>query len=387
MLSPCQSHTFEVSDRDVTLFGLTEVSAESVVRQFGGKILAGDLGRELVDLPPFNALMLAVHLAFQRHQPLVLSPDMLWQTLLQGLAHHIRLHSEEMRSLFVEFPDKLRLSTRADPHPTYGAIPWKKAVRNLVSQVAENIKPASWERLQAEFSTTGPTETLCASIALMDVFQNYFDYSLHSMCGIPRITLEGSAEDWSLLRSRFQSWREWGLERWADALDPCLEQFENACRGEVNRLFWGNLYKNGGESGSGGLPILTGWLTLFYPYVRKRFDDEVNMPNKLLEEHPDFFAPLPADLLDVEHLQSPIGLAHRQIPDAVSRVPFRWHVLDQVRDMELRAGLVGVEQNRSTLALRPRLGWAVVEPGSPADPPFEEALRWQQNLEESCAFS
>jgi hypothetical protein len=49
---------------------------------------------EGIDYHPFIA---SVHLAFAEHRPLVLSPDMIWTAILQGLAHHTHCHTEELR--------------------------------------------------------------------------------------------------------------------------------------------------------------------------------------------------------------------------------------------------------------------------------------------------
>lgn len=46
-------------------------------------------GRAVRSPHVMNALVGAIDLAFNQHRPLVLSPDMFWLTLLQGIGHHI----------------------------------------------------------------------------------------------------------------------------------------------------------------------------------------------------------------------------------------------------------------------------------------------------------
>jgi hypothetical protein len=68
-----------------------------------------------------HPLMAAVHHAFADHRPLVLSPDAVWLTIAQGVAHHVRLHAEALRSRLVRHEGKIEIKDRGaisawDPH-------------------------------------------------------------------------------------------------------------------------------------------------------------------------------------------------------------------------------------------------------------------------------
>ena len=62
------------------------------------------------------------------------------------------------------------------------------------------------------------------------------------------------------------------------------------------------------------------------------------------------------------------------LPSGVSQVPFRcrWQGQDEDAAMEFLGGFLGVTQDASTLALRPKLGWAVRQ-GSELDRLFVAA--------------
>src|SRR5690349_5005930 len=45
----------------------------------------------------YQPLLAAVHTAFSEHRPLVLSPDAVWVTIAQGVAHHMAVHGERLR--------------------------------------------------------------------------------------------------------------------------------------------------------------------------------------------------------------------------------------------------------------------------------------------------
>lgn len=54
----------------------------------------------------FHPLLAGVHLAFSQHRPLVLSPDMLWIAILQGLSQHVRNNADSLRSKLVNIQEQ-----------------------------------------------------------------------------------------------------------------------------------------------------------------------------------------------------------------------------------------------------------------------------------------
>ena len=48
---------------------------------------------------------------------------------------------------------------------------------------------------------------------------------VHTLCGIPQILLEGSAEDWQNLGRRVREWGRFDLNWWLKPLQPILDQF------------------------------------------------------------------------------------------------------------------------------------------------------------------
>src|SRR5262249_36582008 len=93
----------------------TEKAYVSIEKLLGGPIEACDTYHfDVVQQPGFHSLIAAVHLAYQLHFPLVLSPDVLWLTLAQGLANHVNNHAEELRSRFVSHQGKTVIEVRRD---------------------------------------------------------------------------------------------------------------------------------------------------------------------------------------------------------------------------------------------------------------------------------
>jgi hypothetical protein len=61
-----------------------------------------------------HGFIAAIHIAFDWHHPLVLSPVDLWLCLAQGFATHVRLHAGALRGRFVSHKDRDTLSVRRD---------------------------------------------------------------------------------------------------------------------------------------------------------------------------------------------------------------------------------------------------------------------------------
>ena len=61
-----------------------------------------------------NSFIEAVHTAYNRHYPLVLSPDIIWQCVAQGFAIHVNKNAEKLRHMFVAHEGKKTLEVRRD---------------------------------------------------------------------------------------------------------------------------------------------------------------------------------------------------------------------------------------------------------------------------------
>ncbi len=111
----------------------------------------------------------------------------------------------------------------------------------------------------ADFSTTGPVERAASEVVLFDAFQSYFEYDFMTMCGIPQITLLGTAEDWLRIRRRAEVLAEFDLTAWTTALLPVLDGIVRTAQGHVDRAFWESLYKRNNAPGG---PYVTGWINV-----------------------------------------------------------------------------------------------------------------------------
>lgn len=329
--------TFSVDDVTPVTERLAEEKIYAAVRKRLKSELESccDYHSDVVAGVGYHPLIAAAHLAFCDHRPLVLSPDMIWLAIAQGVSTHIQNNAELLRGHFVNHQGKETLSVEC-PSFVKGTPenPWGEVIDAFSAQIRRHVGEQNHALFVSNFSTTGPVERIASEVVMMEALQHYFDYVAVCVCGIPSITLEGSTQDWENLRARLEHLRLLGLEWWLEHLEPICNEFVNASRGQICRKHWHRIYKKvevyGGE-------VINGWLAKLFPY-----SDKGRQRNRLLNGE---------------------GIRSSELPTGIAKAPFQFRVgpRDAPIDfpMEFVAGFFGVSQNRETLALRPKIGWAV----------------------------
>jgi hypothetical protein len=340
----------------------------------------------LVGRVAFHPFVAAVHHAFMDHRPLCFSPDMIWLLICQGVANHVNVHAEELRPRLVQHRGQVTLVVRRDDFfKGSPENPWSEVFSEFSAEIRRHVGP-SLDRFLPDFTTTGPVERAAAEVVILDAMRSYFRYEVHTLCGIPAITLEGTPEDWRGVAERARSFVDLDLGWWLDPLGPVLDQFARASQGDVDREFWRSLYKLHDESGG---PMFTGWALTLFPYLKDWRTGRATMRNPWLTEKSQR---LPFDDIDVDDTEvydmeledievididedseeegepqyGPGGPTIESLPGGLSKAPFRWLYRDNTFDMEFLGGFVGVAQDPETLTLRPEIGWAVREAGETA---------------------
>ncbi|WP_330455676.1 DUF4419 domain-containing protein [Streptomyces sp. NBC_00820] len=292
--------------------------------------------------PASSLLLRALHLCFTAHLPLSLSPDLLWYAVVHEVAVHVGLNSDTYAGVFTESPGRRQTITIRDD---LASLDWERSI-NLVQQpLRARIGDEVADLFQPAFSTTTPADATAALVALMDVVSPYYRFKWISLCGIPRIRLEGTDRDWRMLAARVRELEGWfeGLSPWFAALHPVLDAISATASGwGVDQSFWRSLYK--WESASGGDRV-TGWITAFLAHD---YPDEGPAPKRSF---------------------GPGSTGEENFPSHVSRVPFHWETPGGTVEMTFLGGVLGIERDGEWI--RPRLGHAVVEP-LPATEPHAE---------------
>jgi hypothetical protein len=348
--------TFAVSDVVSATEPLPEIHYHQAVMDFLGSPVesCSRYHGQLIAGVRSHPLIGTLHAAFNTHRPVTLSPDIVWLTLCQGLAHHVNAHAETLRHRLVRHADRIPLSVRRDEFVKGSPEnPWPDVFAEFSAAIGAHLgDPHSL--IVADFSTTGPVERAASEVVLLDTMQAFFSYEVHSACGIPSITLEGTAEDWRKIADRVREFRRFDLDWWIEAVQPVMNQFVAAAEGKVDRGFWDSIYKWHGSRGSGS-PHVSGWILKLFPYVdnpeakygwlpRRESSASPLRPNPWLSTSPPRFGP-----------------GRDDFPSLPAKAPFVWKYFNTDYEMEFVGGLIGITQDPETLCLRPEIGWAILD--------------------------
>ena len=284
--------------------------------------------------------------AYAGHYSVILSPDAIWTLISQGFCHHISLNTEKLKDKIVNHEGKMEISVISEYDLYSPLMDWDTLLNGFDIQIAENTKGNIADIMRADFSTTGNTERITSQVTLMSAVKSYFDFAaIHTICGIPTITIEGTPDDWRKIIKKVESLRNYDLGWWVDDLKPILQEFVNASEGNVNKDFWQNIVKkdrpesmkNGAGCGVKDATKFDGWFLKFMP-----FDKDGRTPDAVVYGRNDM------------------------LPSVVS-APFTYIVKDATGNiisktpMEIMSGFVGIDVNEKTYTMRPHIGWMVSE--------------------------
>jgi hypothetical protein len=312
-----------------------------------------------------HPLIEALHAGFATHRPVSLSPDMIWLTICQGFAHHVNSNAETLRHQLVKHEGKAALKVRRDDFVKGSPEnDWPGVFSEFSAGIRAHLGEAH-DLIVADFSTTGPVERAASEVVLLDAMQSFLSYEVHTLCGIPAITLEGTPDDWKEIANRAREFSRFGLEWWTDPLRPLLEQFAAAAEENIDRQFWNSIYKWHGPDGSGSAHV-SGWILKFFPYLEDtcvRWDRQFGCPSTEppLHRNPWLSAP-----------SSRCGPGRDDFPGLPAKAPFKWIFLDATFEMDFIGGLIGVRQDPQSLCLRPEIGWAIRD--AQATPTYLQSL-------------
>lgn len=332
-----------------------------------------------------NGFLYAVYRAYAEHRPLVLSPDMVWLTILQGFSTHVNLNAEALRHHFVQYKGKKVIEVKLDRHVTLGSddSDWEWVFAQFQKQIGEKTNPELAELAAGRFSGTNTDAGVAFDITLMAATRQYFDFWGSVMCGIPEITLEGTPDDWAQIEQRAAQLSKYELDWWLKDLQPILAQFTRAARGDVDRAFWLNMVKIYEEDlvcATEEHP--TGWILAFFPYIKDLEKENAWMRNPMIALlDTQLFAVLPKDApsdgtrgdyfcdngnsFRIKYIGPVIRFAC--LPEGVLECMLNIDNNGDLMKMELKTGFFGIRQDLQTMAIRPEIGWAIVDTGEKPD--------------------
>ncbi|MBD2743881.1 DUF4419 domain-containing protein [Coleofasciculus sp. FACHB-1120] len=288
-----------------------------------------------------HPLVTAVHIAHSEHRPLLLTPDAIWLTIAQGFAQHINNHAEELRSRFVGHLGKLEL--KVETQKLAQPSDWVEVIEQWSERIRHNVKPDIHSLMVCNFSTTTSIIQTASQVVMMDALQQYFDYMLYAICGIPWITVRGTEADWRSIRERVEAIAAYDLGWWTERLLPICDALIDTVAGRPPLKFWQQIYKP--KEIYGG-KVITGWLADLFPYINHSFTHAPTQKNPILD--------IPRAELTVED-----GISPTVLPTGLSKAAIALVTPQGKGELEVVAGFIGVRQQDGYL--QPEIGWAVRE--------------------------
>ncbi|KKR04293.1 MAG: hypothetical protein UT30_C0009G0003 [Candidatus Uhrbacteria bacterium GW2011_GWF2_39_13] len=289
----------------------------------------------------------AVHSCFADHYPLALRPEVLMQLVLSQIAEAVKQNPERYRDLFTTNGEKENIEIEHNGLVRGSLSPWHEAIELFCPALQEKVPSMLMQDMLAPFSTDTMEAQLARLVTFMDAASPFYEYSVRTLCGIPRVRMLGTAEDWQMLATSVANLsRFFGdtLEKYFRYLIPVTDKLAAQAAGQAHdNTFWVSLYKYKSESGGAKC---NGWITAFLNFI---FDSEKNVVEKRDNAY-DW---------TTEHKYFMPGIGHGSVPSLVSSVPFVWKYLGTKIDMRFLGGVLGVDLIDGCVT--PALSYAVVQ--------------------------
>jgi hypothetical protein len=298
--------------------------------------------------PPTSLFFRALGRSFDRHYPFALAPEVLGYLINHEIAETVRRHSEHYRALYTKQTEgTVNIEIRDDSLANDQAADWGRALTRFESALREQVPDGIMDAMLPTYSTWTVESRVAALITFMDAASPYFRYAVVSTCGIPRIRLLGTLEDWRKLleaarelAERFDAHLAGYFQRLLPVLTTLAAQADPA--NAVDNDFWASIYKHRSRSGD---ERVTGWITEFVHY-------EKDPSSGALVEPRTPSAPQAGSNAAEKSIQCERFATH------VSTVPFIWKRLMAKYSMRLVGGILGVDNVDGFVT--PALSYAVV---------------------------
>lgn len=217
-------------------------------------------------------LFSSVVTAYNKHWKLRTSPDDWWYVVTRRVAIAIDKNSkkEKVRKMFVEHEGKKTLQVDVPSNNIYD-VDYTWFFDEISKQISKNVKsPEYVDVITANFSSTSPVQRIVSQITLMSSLQEFFEFKMMLLCGIPGVELLGTEEDWEKLLSKLEALitilepikKELGLSgKWWSDVREVFEKLLATYRDEPDYDWWSRIvtYHAFGSGPTG----YTGWITRF----------------------------------------------------------------------------------------------------------------------------
>ena len=284
-----------------------------------------------------------VALAYAKHYAMEINPDDIWLLILDGIRLHVKSNREALKDRFVA-PGADTVVSVMDNSLTLESThkEWFWTLSELFDSLQAKLPPETGEPLRIKFSTTSPVDQNISRTMTMAVASEYYSYEVYSLCGIPKIKVNGTKEDWILLKDSFNRLAsQLDMKWWANGLNPILDEFINIFDGKINLKHWKNIYKFYKPEFCGN-DHFNGWISRFLPYT------------KVLGSETEKF---------IKHTDWNEKLDFENVPGGITFIDIQWKYIEEVIPLKLYTGFIGMQVDTTNNMLKASRGYALVSYG------------------------
>lgn len=284
-----------------------------------------------------------VSLAYANHYSMEISPDDIWLMILDGFRLHVKMNRNTLKSRFVA-PGTDTAIKVINNSLSYKSThnEWFWTISNLYDSLQSKLPKQTGEPLKTKFSTTSPVDNNISRSMVMAVASEYYSFSVLTSCGIPKIKVNGTKEDWMLLKESFNKLAlRLNMKWWTKGLNPILDEFINVFDGKINLKHWGNIYKYYNPQGCGS-PSFDGWISRLLPYTKEFVRDGFTY---------------------IKHSDWDKRIFISDIPSGITFVDVKWIYYGRMIPLKLYTGFVGIQVDTTTNMLKAARGYALMAYG------------------------
>ena len=228
--------------------------------------------------------------AYFNHCPIKLSPNVIWQLILNNFSEYVNINSEKLRKKFVNFEGKkklicIKVGSIKDVNKYKDDL-----IKEFCDKITENIVKEITDILTPNFSTSTNETIIAAKASIMSTFKMFFDFYFGmASCGIPYIILEGNLNDWEKILEKLKYLSKYDFD--INLIEKDIIEIINTKKGKINLDFWSKIIMKTREKTEERMPcsifsttverdFITGWILHFYNEEKVK----KNKLNKLIKE-------------------------------------------------------------------------------------------------------
>ena len=287
--------------------------------------------------------------AYKNHYGIVVSPDWFWLLIMQGYSRFMEKYFESVRERIINFSGKKELNVlRINVSPkNCPKDVWDGIIQEFINNIETHVGKDFIKNLEGDFSTTTPVTKITSQVTIMSAMKEYFTYKVTMIgCGISSITLEGSVEDWTKIKSKLEFLASKGLKWWTTFLIPIVNNIiatkiylsSHKKPSKEIKEFWKGMIRLKGTGDMYDPHMINGWIIQLIPNLK---NNQPTLYNELSEtDVPDQILSCPMELT---------WIPNPCFPDKKI-----------IYNCSFASGFYGMVQDKNNFNVRPVIGYAIV---------------------------